>query len=82
MAYTPDRGDIVHLEFDPASGSEDAKIYDKLGNNFVSHENVNHSAKEYAPRNVTTNTVEATLPFSHVACMMRPQCQGNAFAAI
>ena len=22
MAYTPDRGDIVHLEFDPASGSE------------------------------------------------------------
>lgn len=22
MAYTPDRGDIVHLEFDPAAGSE------------------------------------------------------------
>lgn len=22
MAYTPERGDIVHLEFDPAAGSE------------------------------------------------------------
>jgi len=22
MAYTPDRGDIVHLQFDPASGTE------------------------------------------------------------
>ncbi|MBL8505720.1 MAG: type II toxin-antitoxin system PemK/MazF family toxin [Methylobacillus glycogenes] len=22
MVYTPDRGDIVHLEFDPAAGSE------------------------------------------------------------
>lgn len=22
MAYTPDRGDIVHLQFDPASGQE------------------------------------------------------------
>lgn len=22
MAYTPDRGDIVHLQFDPAAGSE------------------------------------------------------------
>ena len=41
MAYTPDRGDIVHLEFDPAVGSEmkgphfglvvSQKVFNKLG---------------------------------------------------
>lgn len=40
--------------------TDDAKVYDKIGKHFSSHESVNHSAKEYARGDVTTNTVESS----------------------
>jgi transposase-like protein len=40
--------------------TDDAKVYNKIGHAFSSHESVNHSAKEYARGDVTTNTVESS----------------------
>ena len=40
--------------------TDDAKVYEGLGKDFASHESVNHTAKEYARGEVTTNTVEAS----------------------
>lgn len=40
--------------------TDEAKVYESIGKAFVSHETVNHSAKEYARGSVTTNTVEAS----------------------
>ena len=38
--------------------TDDAGMYEKIGQHFQSHETVNHTAKEYARGDVTTNTVE------------------------
>jgi transposase-like protein len=38
--------------------TDESGIYTKLGKKFAAHETVNHSAKEYARGDVTTNTVE------------------------
>ena len=40
--------------------TDEARIYNKVGKEFASHESVNHSAKEYARGDVTTNTVESS----------------------
>lgn len=40
--------------------TDDAKVYKTIGKEFSSHESVNHSAKEYARGDVTTNTVESS----------------------
>ncbi|MDR2871562.1 MAG: IS1595 family transposase [Xanthomonadaceae bacterium] len=40
--------------------TDDAKIYRGLYESFQSHESVNHSAREYARGDVTTNTVESS----------------------
>lgn len=40
--------------------TDEAKIYKKLYLEFASHETVNHSLKEYARGDVTTNTVEGS----------------------
>jgi transposase-like protein len=40
--------------------TDEAKVYKKIGKDFSSHESVNHSAKEYARGDVTTNTVESS----------------------
>jgi len=49
------RDNIAH---ESAVHTDESRIYDKLGDFFASHESVNHSKKEYASGNVTTNTVE------------------------
>lgn len=38
--------------------TDESKLYTKVGTGFASHETVNHSAKEYARGDVTTNSVE------------------------
>jgi len=38
--------------------TDESRIYRKVGKDFATHETVNHSAKEYARGDVTTNTVE------------------------
>lgn len=38
--------------------TDDYRGYRRIGRHFASHESVNHSAREYARGNVTTNTVE------------------------
>lgn len=38
--------------------TDESKLYIKVGNEFAAHETVNHSAKEYARGDVTTNSVE------------------------
>jgi transposase-like protein len=38
--------------------TDESHLYKKVGANFATHESVNHSAKEYARADVTTNTVE------------------------
>jgi transposase-like protein len=38
--------------------TDESKLYPVVGQEFASHETVNHSAKEYARGDVTTNTVE------------------------
>lgn len=38
--------------------TDESRLYIKVGKNFAMHETVNHSAKEYARGNVTTNSVE------------------------
>jgi transposase-like protein len=40
--------------------TDQAGVYTKLGPDFASHEIVNHTAKEYARGDVTTNTVESS----------------------
>ena len=40
--------------------TDESKVYKPLGKEFASHESVNHSAKEYARDDVTTNTVESS----------------------
>lgn len=40
--------------------TDEAKVYDKIGIEFGQHQMVNHSAKEYARGDVTTNTVESS----------------------
>ncbi|MGB6053647.1 MAG: IS1595 family transposase [Burkholderiaceae bacterium] len=40
--------------------TDEASVYKKIGIEFASHESVNHSAKEYARRDITTNTVESS----------------------
>ena len=40
--------------------TDEAKVYTKIGAEFLSHETVNHSAEEYARGDVTTNTVESS----------------------
>lgn len=38
--------------------TDESRIYTKVGTNFAAHETVNHSIKEYARGDVTTNSVE------------------------
>jgi transposase-like protein len=38
--------------------TDESKLYSKIGAEFAAHETVNHSAKEYARGDVTTNSVE------------------------
>jgi transposase-like protein len=38
--------------------TDESKLYVRVGEEFAAHETVNHSAKEYARGDVTTNTVE------------------------
>jgi transposase-like protein len=38
--------------------TDESKLYDRVGEEFAQHETVNHSAKEYARGDVTTNSVE------------------------
>ena len=40
--------------------TDQAGVYEKLGTHFASHEVVNHTVKEYARGDVTTNTVESS----------------------
>ena len=40
--------------------TDEARVYKQIGEEFASHESVNHSAKEYARGDVTTNTVESS----------------------
>lgn len=40
--------------------TDQAGVYEKLGTHFASHEFVNHTVKEYARGDVTTNTVESS----------------------
>ncbi|MGE0523734.1 MAG: IS1595 family transposase [Variibacter sp.] len=38
--------------------TDESRLYTKVGANFAAHETINHSAKEYARGDVTTNSVE------------------------
>ena len=38
--------------------TDESRLYTKVGANFAAHETVNHSAKEYARGDVTTNSIE------------------------
>jgi transposase-like protein len=40
--------------------TDETSVYNQVGKEFASHEKVNHSAKEYARGDVTTNTVESS----------------------
>ena len=40
--------------------TDEAAVYGPIGGDFASHQTVNHSAKEYARGDVTTNTVESS----------------------
>jgi transposase-like protein len=40
--------------------TDESRIYTKVGKEFASHESVNHSAKEYARGDVTTNSAESS----------------------
>ena len=48
--------DNVHAE--SRLQTDESKLYINVGREFTAHETVNHSAKEYARGDVTTNTVE------------------------
>jgi transposase-like protein len=51
---------IQHVSRDARLMTDDSKVYAKLGSRFVAHETVNHTEKEYARGDVTTNTVEGS----------------------
>jgi transposase-like protein len=51
---------IQHVSRDARLMTDDSKVYAKLGGRFVAHQTVNHSEKEYARGDVTTNTVEGS----------------------
>lgn len=40
--------------------TDEAKVYTKIGKEFLSHETVNHSVEEYARGDVTTNSAESS----------------------
>jgi hypothetical protein len=48
--------------------TDESRRYVKAGAEFAAHETVNHSAKEYARGDVTTNTVEGYFQFSSAGC--------------
>jgi transposase-like protein len=48
--------DNVHRE--SRLHTDESRLYFKVGSEFAAHETVNHSAKEYARGDVTTNTIE------------------------
>lgn len=47
-----------HIEPSSRIMTDDSNLYNGTGNDFASHESVNHSRREYARGDVTTNTVE------------------------
>jgi transposase-like protein len=51
---------IAHVSRDARLMTDDSKVYAKIGGRFVAHQTVNHSEKEYARGDVTTNTVEGS----------------------
>lgn len=48
----------ANVDHDSALMTDELLAYKKLGDEFASHETVNHAQKEYARGHVTTNTVE------------------------
>jgi len=50
----------AHIDSESRLMTDEAKVYDKIGIEFGQHQTVNHSAKEYARGDVTTNTVESS----------------------
>jgi len=50
----------AHIDAESRLMTDEAKVYDKIGVEFGQHQTVNHSAKEYARGDVTTNTVESS----------------------
>jgi ISXO2 transposase-like protein len=54
-------GDIVNANVRKESRlhTDESRLYTKVGADFAAHETVNHSAKEYARGDVTTNTIES-----------------------
>lgn len=51
---------IANVSRDARLMTDDSKVYAKIGGRFVAHQTVNHSEKEYARGDVTTNTVEGS----------------------
>jgi hypothetical protein len=49
---------VTHANRKSRLHTDESRIYDEVGKEFAQHETVNHSAGEYARRDVTTNTVE------------------------
>lgn len=49
-----------HIDAESRLMTDEAKVYNKIGVEFGQHQSVNHSAKEYARGDVTTNTVESS----------------------
>ena len=47
-----------HIAKDTHLMTDECRMYRKIGREFLSHQTVNHSAKEYARGAVTTNTIE------------------------
>lgn len=47
-----------HVAKDSHLMTDELRMYRRIGRDFMSHQTVNHSAKEYARGSVTTNTVE------------------------
>ena len=49
---------VTHASRKSRLHTDESRLYETLGKEFATHETVNHSAKEYARGDVTTNTVE------------------------
>jgi transposase-like protein len=49
---------VKHVSRKSRLHTDESRLYDALGTEFATHETVNHSAREYARGDVTTNTVE------------------------
>jgi transposase-like protein len=49
---------LDNIARETAIHTDDSRLYDDMASHFASHESVNHSKKEYARGDVTTNTVE------------------------